>query len=120
MNIEKTRQYYAQLREEDLCDCAYCRNYMKEIRSSYQDLAAYLDTLGIDIAKPFETVPVGPVGDQMFYSGVQYVIIGSAEDFQETAVGDVSVTIAESHPMTDIEEDHFVIEISPVYLKWNS
>jgi len=119
MNIKKTKQYYHQLTNEDICDCAYCRNYVKEIRSSYTDLADYLGDLGIDIEKPFEAVPVGPENGIMFYSGVQYVVMGSADDFKETSIGDVSMFITDSHPMTDIQENHFMIEISPIYLKWN-
>lgn len=119
MDIEKTRQYYNQLTEEDICDCAYCRNYVKEIRAAYTDLSGYLDELGADIEKPFEVIPVGPANGMMFYSGVQYVILGLADDFRETAIGDVRVVITNSHPMTGIKENHFVIEISPVYLKWN-
>ena len=119
MNIEKTRQYYNQLTNEDICDCAYCKNYVKEIRSSYAELANYLDTLGVDIQKPFETIPVEPANGMMFYSGVQYIVMGADEDFGETFIGDVQVSITDSHPTTDISENHFVIEISPIYLKWN-
>lgn len=28
------------------------------------------------------------------------------------------VGIADSHPMTDIDEEHYVIEISPIRLTW--
>ena len=119
MDIEKTRQYYNRLTEEDICDCAYCRNYVNEIRSAYMDLAKYLDDLGADIEKPFETIPVGPENGIMFYSGIQYVIMGSVDDFKETSLGDLRVFITDSHPMTNIKEDHFVIEISSIYLKWN-
>ena len=119
MDIERTRQYYDQLTDADICDCAYCQNYVKEIRSSYPDLADYLDKLGADIEKPFEAIPVGPADGTMFYSGVQYIVMGSADDFEEDSIGNVRVFITDSHPMTDIEEDHFVIEFSPIYLKWN-
>ena len=119
MDVEKTRQYYNRLTEEDICDCAYCRNYVKKIRSAYRYLAKYLDELGADIEKPFETIPVGPENGIMFYSGVQYVILGSVDDFKETSIGDLSVFITDSHPITNIKVDHFVIEISPIYLKWN-
>jgi len=118
MNIEKTRRYYAQLTEEDICGCAYCRHYVKEIRAAYPELAGFLNASGIDIEKPFETIPICPANGTMFYSGVQYVVMGSADDFEETSVGNVRVLIAGSHPMTDITEDHFVIEVSPIYLKW--
>ncbi len=119
MNIEKTRQYYAQLTEEDICDCAYCQNYVNEVRAAYPELAAFLNSLGINIEKPFEAIPIGPADGQMLYSGVQYVVIGSKDDFRETMIGDVRVVIADSHPMTHILQDHFVIEIAPVSLRWS-
>ena len=119
MNIERTRQYYDQLTDADICDCAYCRNYVREVRPAYPELTDYLNTLGIDIEKPFEAIPVAPVDGVMFYSGVQYVVIGTADDFEESSVGDVQLFITDSHPMTDVNEDHFVIEVSPIYLKWH-
>ena len=73
----------------------------------------------MDIEKPFEAIPIGPDNGIMFYSGAQYVIMGSPEDFKESSMGDVRMFITDSHPMTDIEEDHFVIELSPIYLKWD-
>lgn len=54
----------------------------------------------------------------MIYAGVQYVIIGTADDFTETGIGNARVLVTDSHPMTEIKENHFVIEISPVYLPW--
>ena len=118
MNIEKTRQYYDLLADVDICSCMYCQNYIKEIKNAYPELAVYLDRLGVDIEKPFETIPVEPVNGMMFYSGVQYVILGTADHFEETSIGSVRVFVADSHPMTDITEDHFVIEVAPIYLKW--
>ena len=118
MNLEKTRQYYHHLTDKDVCDCAYCRNYVKEIRSSYPELAAFLDQLGADIEKPFEAIPIGPANGMMFYSGAQYVVMGSADGFKEPAIGDTRVFVTDAHPMTDIKEDHFVIEVSPIKLKW--
>ena len=117
MNIEKTRQYYEQLTEEDICDCAYCQNYVKEVKTAYVKLTAYLDKLGIDVEKPFEAIPVGLTDGKMFYSGVQYVVLGQ-DDFEETVIDEVNIFITDSHPMTGISEDHFVIEIAPVYLRW--
>ena len=118
MNAAKTRQYYKQLTEADLCDCEYCRNYIKEIRAAYPQLAAYLDKLGVDIEKPFEAIPIGPAKGTMLYSGAQYVILGSADDFKETQIGSVRVFVTDSHPVTDIEEEHFVVELAPISLKW--
>ena len=118
MSVEKTRQYYERLTDADICNCVYCQNYIKEIKNAYPDLAAFLEQLGVDIEKPFETIPVEPIDGMMFYSGVQYVILGTADRFKETSIGSVRVFVADSHPMTDITEDHFVIEVAPIYLKW--
>ena len=30
LDIEKTKSYYNQIRNEDLCDCDYCRNNIHE------------------------------------------------------------------------------------------
>lgn len=30
MDIERTKQFYRELKQSDLCGCAYCRNYVKE------------------------------------------------------------------------------------------
>lgn len=58
-----------QISEADLCSCAYCQNYVKEIKTAYPELAVYLDQLGVDIEKTFEAMPVGLVNGKMLYSG---------------------------------------------------
>lgn len=113
MDIEHTKEYYARLTEDDLCQCEYCRTYVREIRKALPRLAAYLGSLGVDIEKPFEVLPLDETAEYMEYLAVQYVVIGSAEGFEETAVEDMDVFVTDSHPMTDIEEKHFVIEIVP-------
>lgn len=113
MDFEGTKRYYEQLTEEDLCRCEYCRTYIREIRNALPRLAADLERLGVDIEKPFEVIPLDETADEMAYLAVQYVVIGSAEGFEETAADDMDVFITDSHPMTNIEEDHFVIEIVP-------
>ena len=30
LDIEKTKSYYNQIRNEDLCDCDYCRNNIRD------------------------------------------------------------------------------------------
>ena len=69
--------------------------------------------------EPFEVIPIGPDNETMFYSGAQYVVIGAADDFMETSIGTVRIVETDSHPVTDIQEEHFVIELSPIYLRWN-
>ncbi len=34
MNIDRTRDFYIQIKEEELCDCTYCRNYVSEIKKA--------------------------------------------------------------------------------------
>ena len=113
MDIERTRQYYANLGEKDLCQCAYCRNYANGIKAALPALTAYLNHLGVDIEKPFEVLPLDESTDYMEYLGVQYVVIGNAKDFEKTTVGDMEVIKTDSHPATGICEEHFVIEIIP-------
>lgn len=119
MNIEKTRLYYEQLSNHDLCDCAYCKNYIREVKNTYQKVAKYLSSLGIDIEKPFETMPLEP--DEMGYIeyvSPEYIVYGTPDDFSEMTIGSVNVSIAESHPSTQINESYFVIEAGPIRLKW--
>ena len=113
MDMDRTKEYYARLTEDDLCQCEYCRTYVQEIREAMPRLAAYLNSLGADIEKPFEVIPLDETAEYMEYLAVQYVVIGSAEGFQENTLEGMDVSVTDSHPMTNIEEDHFVIEIVP-------
>lgn len=82
-------------------------------------VADYLDALGIDIEKPLETSPLEPDEDGMIeYCVCQYIALGNAADGLVGKVGDVEVGIAASYPATDIQSEHFVIDIYSVRLKW--
>ena len=121
MDVQRTSDYYAHLTDDDLCQCATCRNYMMRIKAAYPRVAEYLKTMGIDIEKPFEAMPLPPCPDGTIeYMGVQYIVIGTDEGFAETAVSGVNIVMAESYPYTDIEEEHFVIELAPITLKWEA
>ena len=113
MEIDRTKQYYEKLTKDDLCQCEYCRTYAREIRTALPQLAEYLERLGVDIEKPFEVIPLDETAEYMEYMAVQYVVIGSAEGVEENALEGMDVFVTDSHPMTDIEEAHFVIEIVP-------
>ena len=120
MDIEKTKSYYSRLKSEALCDCAYCRNYIHEVKAAYPKVADYLLSLGIDIEKPFETMPLEPdEKGYIEYIGVQYIVYGSPEGFNKTIIKSVRIDVTDSHPSTQIKEDHFVIEISPIRLRWS-
>ncbi len=121
MNIERTRQYYAGLSEADFCTCEYCQTYRKRIRAELPRVAALLDSFGVDIAKPFEVLPLYEEENYLVYTGAQYVLMGSAEGFERVEIdGDevdgaevagVVLTVTDSHPAVDVEEECFVIEL---------
>ncbi len=117
MNCEKTREFY--LSYEDICPCIYCQNYIKEIRGTYPLVAEYLEKLGVNIEKPFETIPLDPdENGNIEYVCGQYVVFGNKNKFIEKSIGGVNISISEIHPSTGIKESHFVIEIYPICLKW--
>ncbi len=118
MNVEKTREYYRNLTADDICDCAYCRNYVSEIRKQYPKLADYLDSIGVNIEQPFEAIPLVPMDGQMIYMGVMYIVMGSSDDFTPVTVEGVSIDITDSHPWDDIEDEFFVIETDEIRLRW--
>ena len=119
MDVEKNQKYYKHLGSTDLCQCAYCKNYVKEIRKSYPLVSKYLEDMGIDIEKPFETMPLEPDEKQTIeYIGSQYISFGDVKHFKKTVISGVNIDVAESHPSTGIKENHFVIELFPIILKW--
>ena len=117
MDIEKTKEYYAQLDYCDLCQCDDCKNYVKEIKKSYPLIDDYLAKFGVDITKPFETAPIDFDEKTIMYITTQYVVMGTSEDFENTKINNVEIGITQNHPMSNITEPHFIIEIYPVYLK---
>ncbi len=116
---ETNRAYYDAIQPSDLCGCAYCRNYSHEIARTYPQLQAYLEDMGIDIAKPFETMPLEPDADGWIdYIGAQYIVLGDGQAFQKTCIAGVTVDITTSHPDTNLTEPHIVIELYPLRLRW--
>lgn len=118
MDIVNTKNYYRALDDASLCSCEYCRNYRKEVQGAYPELSDYLAGLGVDVRKPFETMPLEPHEGTIEYISAQYVVMGNAADFKGGDACGVHIGIADSHPMTGIGEEHYVIEISPMKLKW--
>lgn len=99
MDTEKTRAFYSQLSGKDICGCAYCQNYVRQIRAAYPEAADYLSRLGVDVEKPLETMPLEPdETGQLEYAGPQYIVCGTPEGFTETQIGSVRIEIAASHP----------------------
>lgn len=116
MTIEKTRDFYKNY--DDLCDCAYCRNYIREIKKSYPDLVDFLDKIGVDVEKPFETMPGEPENNFIEYFGVQYLVMGDKIDFSKTKLGEIAIDFAKSFPDPGLDCKYYVIEVGPIKLKW--
>ena len=118
VDIAKTKEYYAALASSELCNCTYCRNYRLQVKSAYREVAEYLTTLGVDIQKPFETSPFEPDENGMLeYCCCQYIVFGSCKPEYHHRIGDVEFRVAISYPGTGIEQEHFVIELSPICLR---
>lgn len=119
VDISKTKEYYHSITESPLCDCAYCRNYRLQIKSAFPKVAEYLDTLGIDIEKAFETSPLEPDESGMLeYCCCQYIAFGTCVPEYHHKIGNVEFRVATSYPSTGIEQEHFVIELFPVQLQY--
>ena len=118
IDIEQTRQYYTEIKTEDLCDCDYCKNYYLQVKEAYPLVADYLNELGVDIEKPFEISPLEPVNGMLEYCVCQYVVYGKISGELVKKIGNVELGIATSYPSTNIRREHFVIDIYPIKLNW--
>lgn len=119
VNVLESKEYYHSISEAMLCDCSYCRSYRLQIKSAYPLVAEYLNTLGVDIEKPFETSPLEPDENGMLeYCCCQYIVFGNCETDYHYKIGNVEFRVATSYPSTGVEQEHFVLEIFPVQLKY--
>ncbi len=119
INIAKTKEYYASIGESLLCDCSYCQCYREQIRSVYPKVAEYLDSLGVDIEKPFETSPLEPDEKNMLeYCCCQYIVLGKCDSKYSYQIDNVEFRVATSYPITGVAEEHFVIELFPIWLEF--
>lgn len=118
-DITRTREFYRTVPAEDLCSCSYCKNYYRQIRSAYPELAAYLAALGADIEKPLETSPLEPDDRGMLeYCACQYILYGYCPENFHHHIGNVECRVTASHPRLRLNEDFFVLEFFPIRLPW--
>ena len=81
--------------------------------------AEYLSYLGVDIEKPFETMPLEPDAEGYIeYICSQYIVCGESNDFVKTDIDSVTIDVTDVHPSVQMEQEHFVIELYPIRLKW--
>ena len=119
VDIKTTKAYYHSIIETALCDCAYCRNYRLQVREAFPKVAEYLYSLGIDIEKPFETSPLEPDENGMLeYCCCQYIVFGTCSSEYHYKIDNIEFRVATSYPNTGIEQEHFVIELFPIKLKY--
>lgn len=118
VDVSATRDYYNSITDSALCDCSYCRNYRLQIKSALPEVTTYLDSLGVDIEKTFETSPLEPEENGMLeYCGCQYIVFGTCAPEYHYRIDGVEFRVATSYPSTGIEQEHFVLELFPVRLK---
>ena len=117
VSIERTKAYYSNLDVSSLCDCGYCMNYRKQIKSQYPGLTSYLAVLGVDIENPYEASPLEEDNDgTMSYCCCQYIVFGECGNEFSDCIEGAEIRKARSYPGTGITEEHFVLEFGPVYL----
>lgn len=117
-NYDETKEYYSTIDTSLLCDCSYCQNYRIQIKKEYPEVCEYLESLGIDSNKPFETSPLEIINGKIEYCCCQYIVFGSFDEMYSHRIKDVEFRKATSYPETGIEREHFVIEFFPICLKW--
>lgn len=104
---------------ENMCGCAYCRNYCARIKAAYPEVARYLASLGVDIEKPFGVSPLEPDEDgYLEYCICQYIVFGTCSEDYSHQIGDVTFGRSDCHPSTKIKEEHFVLDFYPIKLKF--
>ncbi len=117
MDIEKTKEYYKNYPRDDTCQCEYCQNLIDEIRVAYPGLAVFMDSIGVDIERPFEvSLPYEYKKGIWSFPFVQYLVVGNTDGFQETIVNDITVGICTSHPKVKYKGEHFIVEFGPVFI----
>ena len=116
VDVSRTRRFYQEEKEEELCDCDGCKNYRARVKRAYPEAAAYLDSLGVDIAKPFHVSYVDLGDGRMLYIDACYILFGEADYAFHHAVGGVEVIPALAYPDPGVEEPHLVLEIAQLKL----
>lgn len=71
--------------------------------------------MDIDIEKPFETYPLVPDEQgTLEYCMCQYIVLGDAPSDFLRKIEEVEVSVATSHPSTNVQCNHYVLGIFPI------
>lgn len=111
---------------EELCDCAYCRNYYKGFKSKYPKTATFIKRFGLDVNNPLEIMPHQyNKKDNKFEYTSYYPVKGEIfEDKININMENLQIFLMKgSHrnnpcPNPHMEEPYFLIEITDIKLHW--
>lgn len=118
IDYENSKKYYERFIP---CNCEICRLYYSKISECYPEIKEYIQSLGADILKPFELIPVEFEGERRIeYISCQYIIFGQCEDGFEKQINGVRFfRNDDNHPLdNDIKERHFILDFGPVTISW--
>ena len=122
MNIDfdKNAKYYKS-NESLPCDCEICKIYYKKIKLAYPKVSSYLESIKVDILRPFELLWVeNDESHQIEFSNCQYIVFGECEDDFKECVGNITLEKSFLHPSTKyIKDKHFILEFGDIFLSKN-
>lgn len=118
VDLLKNLEYYKSDKSTP-CTCEVCKIYYKNIKDKYPQIVSYLETLNIDILRPFELIwTENEENKTIEYIGCQYIVFGKCENDFKLNINDI---IFEknlySHPSTKhINGEHFVLDFGKIVL----
>lgn len=115
INKELNKRYYEDYKP---CNCGYCKYFYKQIRLEEPEICEFLESLGVNPIKPFELVSIKN-DNKIEYLNCMYVVYGVVEKDFKKVINNIEITVnINNHPMTFIEEDHFVLDFGPIILPY--
>lgn len=116
VDIKKTKHYYDNY--DDVCDCNACKYYTENVAEKFPNLKDFLESIGADINKPFDTSWIND-DNHIIYLSVQYVIFGNWGEEDKINFDEFVITKSDNHPNTNIKGDHFVLHIERFVFEFN-
>ncbi len=121
IDLTKNLQYYNS--EQSVpCDCGICKNYYRQVKDRYPDVAKYLASINVDILRPFELVWFeNEKNNEIEYVGCQYIVFGTCDKSFTKKIGDVLFEInTNNHPSdSHITDEHFILDFGKIVLNKN-
>ena len=117
IDFDKNIEYYKS-KQSTPCDCEVCQIYYKNIKSKYPEIVNYLESIKVDILRPFELIWLeNEEKKQIEFYGCQYIVFGECEDDFKLQIGNITLEKTYIHPSTDnIKGKHFVLEFGTIIL----